>query len=90
MKHYKTVAVPATTRQQLTVMTCDCCKNMIVKKDSWSEEGVLVQYKTGNNYPEGGSGDITSVDICPACFKEKLRPWLESQGCKFHTEEWDW
>ena len=92
MKHYKTVIVPAvkeTTNQVLEKTTCDLCGSSIVQ-ERFSEEQVLVQYKTGDSYPEIGSGEVTGVDICPSCFKEKITPWLESQGCSLHTVEWEW
>jgi len=93
MKHYKTVVVPATeetTEQKIDKITCDLCKKVIEKDSKFSEEKVTIQYKTGNSFPEGGSGDVTGVDMCPACFEEKLKPWLESHGCELHTVEWDW
>ncbi len=30
------------------------------------------------------------VDLCPECFKERLLPWLDSQGAKARIEDWDW
>ena len=46
--------------------------------------------KTGSNYPEGGSGEETTIDICPDCFKDKLIPWVESFGGKPTVKEWNW
>ena len=93
MKHFKTVVVPAkaeTTKQELDKTTCDIC-GLVIETEQFSEEKVTVQYKTGNSYyPEGGSGEVEGVDMCPNCWKEKLVPWLRAQGCDIHTVEWDW
>jgi len=92
MKHYKKVVIPATkeaTKLELEKTTCDLCGE-VIKQEMFSEEKVYVQYKTGASCPEGGSGEITGVDMCSTCFNEKLTPWLKQQGCELHTVEWDW
>ena len=69
---------------------------MTSKSDGdWSKElhyevkETEIRLKTGSNYPEGGSGEETTIDICPECFTEKLIPWVKSQGggicCHSHT-----
>lgn len=80
-------------------ITCDICKRE-AKKGSWNEGGVYeineteievtVRQKEGTNYPEGGQGFEMVVDLCPVCFKEKLVPWLESQGAVIEEKPWDW
>jgi hypothetical protein len=30
------------------------------------------------------------VDICPDCFIDKVKPWVESQGIEFREEEIDY
>lgn len=35
-----------------------------------------VSYITGHSYPDGGSGEIQSVDICPKCFSERVVPFF--------------
>ena len=89
MKHYDSVIVPETTRLKLQKITCDMCGDEI-KKGRFSEEEVTIQHKTGKSYPEGGSGEITGIDMCPECFVNKLTSWLESQGCSLHTTPWEW
>jgi hypothetical protein len=50
-----------------------------------------VNIRTGNGYPDGGSGVESTVDICPNCFREKLIPWVESHGVsKIEEKEWDY
>lgn len=90
MKHTKTVEVPATTREIVSYVTCDLCGEKIEGRDTYDVNEVEIRYKTGRNYPEGGSGDETSVDMCGKCFEEKLVPWLRSQGVEPRTEDWSW
>lgn len=90
MKHMKTVAVPATTREVVDFVTCDLCGAKIDTRDNYEVNEVEVHHKTGSSYPEGGSGEDVSVDMCGKCFDEKLVPWLRSQGVEPRTEEWDW
>lgn len=51
---------------------------------------ITVRYRDGVNYPECGDGSLYDIDICPKCFKEKLIPWLESQGADIKQEKWGW
>lgn len=88
MKHMKTIDVPATTREVVAKVTCDLCATEITQKQFEVNE-VEVSLKQGSNYPEGGSGDTTSFDLCSKCFAEKLIPWLRAQGAEPATKEWD-
>lgn len=89
MKHYESIEVPAKTEQRLYKTTCDVCGDEI-KEERYSAEEVTVKRRTGCSYPDGGSGQEVSVDMCGKCFDEKLVPWLESQGVKPKTEDWEW
>ena len=89
MKHMKTVSVPASTREIVEFVSCDLCGAKIKSKDFDVDE-VEVRHKTGCSYPEGGSGEEVSVDMCGKCFDGKLVPWLRSQGVEPNTREWDW
>ena len=82
----------------LVETTCDLC-DKVAKEGHWesssyevneTEIEVTVRQKDGHSFPEGGSGEEYVVDMCPGCFKEKLIPWLESQGCKAKIKEWLW
>jgi len=87
MKHMKTEVVPAATREVVDRVTCDLCGSDIVSGNYDADE-VVVAHKTGNNYPESGSGKETSVDLCGKCFQGKLVPWLRSQGAEPRSVEW--
>jgi hypothetical protein len=89
MEHTKEIAVPATTRVIVDFVTCDICGAKIWEP-GYEVNEVEVRHKTGANYPEGGSGEETSVDICGECFDKKLLPWLRSQGAEPRTEDWEW
>ena len=99
MRTFETVNVPATTRQHCIKRTCDLC-GMEAKPDDWTDGSgytineteieVTVRHKDGSSYPDGGSGTETVIDLCPICFKQKLIPWLQSQGAKIESKEWEW
>ena len=79
-----------TTRVVVSEHTyCDWCSNEIKEGPFETIEG-LVMLKMGTNYPEGGSTTTIKADLCENCFKCKLVPFLESNGCKVRTEESDW
>ncbi len=98
-KVYADKIVPEYVNRYLKARKCDLCG---VESDSecWEAEScyhvneteirVEVRQKEGSNYPEGGSGTAYEVDLCPKCFKERLVPWLKSQGADINEEEWDW
>lgn len=93
MKIYKTINVPATQRTTLARITCDLCaktSNADWDEDTYEVLETEVRCKTGNEYPEGGSGTEVTIDICPACFTEKLVPWVKEQGGEPTTKDWDW
>lgn len=100
MKTYERV-IHSYERDVLRERKCDLCgalsKNEITH--DWSgacyeinetEVTVTIKHKKGENYPEGGSGTECEVDLCPNCFKNKLIPWLNSQGANIKEKEWNW
>jgi len=89
MKHTKQVEVPAKTETQVSYVTCDLCGSKITHI-SYTVDEVTIKYRTGDSYPDGGSGEETSVDMCGLCFETKLVPWLRSQGAEPMTNKWDW
>ena len=89
MKHIKTLEVPATTREIVEFVSCDLC-NAKIERTGYNVDNVEIRRKTGVNYPEGGSGKETVVDMCGKCFNEKLVPWLCSQGAEPRDEDWEW
>ena len=98
MRHYIKKVVPAKEVEEHTKTTCDLCGKEAMRGD-WesssyevneTEIEVTVRQKDGRCYPSGGGGTQYQVDMCPDCFKNKLIPWLESQGCKAEQKDWDY
>lgn len=82
--------------ERLIKTTCDIC-GAIAKYGEWSssvwevnetEIKITIHKKDGEAYPEFGDGCETTIDICPECFKNKLIPWLQSQGADIEEKEW--
>lgn len=93
MRHYIEIKVPETIRKHLQYVECDLCKRQHTnewKSDSYDQIDIDINMRTGWSCPDGGSGENTSFDICPECFKNKLIPWMKSQGAEPTVEEWDW
>ena len=85
-------------KQRLEKMICDLCSKESIgagwKNSIWSinetEIEITVRQTEGTNYPEGGFGTEYIIDLCPECFKNRLVPWLKSEGAKVEEKEWDW
>jgi len=78
---------------RLVSVKCDICGD--ITKNDWKEScydafDYSFWAKTGSNYPEGGSGEEVSIDICPKCIIGKLIPWVKSFGGEPTIKEWDW
>ena len=98
MRIYEEKTRPALKEKVCVRRRCDLC-GLESKSADWlcgayeiaeSEVKVSVTQRTGESYPEGGVGTEFEVDICPQCFKDKLVPWLKSQGANVVEQEWDW
>ena len=98
MRHYIEKMEPERKVKVLEKTTCDLCGE-IAKKGYWESSiweinetriEVKVRQQDGVSYPESGNGTEYIVDMCPNCFKTKLIPWLEAQGCSAKREEWSW
>ena len=89
MKHKKTIEVPAVAAHTRVVdgdTTCDLCGKVIVEM-VYERKEVTIESQVGEVYPEGGSYESTTVDVCVECFDTKVVPWLQSQGAKMRKEE---
>jgi hypothetical protein len=86
MKHYETVQIPARTEQKEVSTTCDLCKKEI---DYW-EGNVDMECKKGSYYPEGGSGILTTFDVCGQCWKDLVVPIMAAAGATPRTREVDY
>ena len=95
--------VKKTVTSEITVceeQCCDLCGTKASKPDHLWQGGtydideteieVTVRQKEGSSYPEGGVGTEIIIDLCPACFKNRLVPGLRSQGAKIEERDWDW
>jgi hypothetical protein len=79
--------------------SCDLC-GKTTNGDDWdkrnynvneTEISVTVKHRRGDSWgSDGGSGDEYDIDICPECFRDRLVPWLISQGAKIKPMGWDW
>lgn len=95
MEIYRDVEVPATTTKKLEAVVCDLCGQRGEGGD-WprtsgnDDQETEIYLKVGWSCPDGGSYEVTTLDMCPDCFRDRLVPWLNSQGAKVRTEDRDW
>ena len=93
MKHIKTVTKKS-TYEVVDSVVCDICKKTY--NDSWNKSSdydvleVEIRMKTGSSYPESGSGEETTFDVCPDCFKNRVIPELQKFGAEPTVSEWDY
>lgn len=93
MKHYRDEYIPGRHRSICYKRTCDMCSKESADLDDWTQDKVYhleettIKLKRGDFYPEGGSGTLLEIDICPDCFLTKLIPWLQSQGVEAKEKE---
>jgi len=87
---------PASTYFVVIRMKCDLCGRESTKpaqgweENSFQVEEIEISHRSGEQYPESGSGDKIEIHLCPECFRNKLVPWLQSQGADVKYEEWDY
>lgn len=43
-------------------------------------EPVEIEYETGVRWPEGGTVQRMTIDMCPVCFRNKFLPWFKKEG----------
>ena len=67
---------------------CDKCGDKIsfANYDAFDFDFSL---KTGNSYPEGGSGEKQEMDLCHTC-ANKLMELLKLNGYRINTSDWDY
>lgn len=87
------------TYDAVVEVRCDLCGKQAPRpgdRSPWVAESgsrhddPVVELKTGRSWPNEGFGETVKVDICPACFRDRLIPWLREQGAEPRTEEWSW
>ena len=79
MKTFETIVIPARTDKRCTKIVCDLCGKEIVH-EAYDVDAVKIEYEKGCRYMECGTVEVMSFDMCSDCFKNKLAPWMESQG----------
>ncbi len=99
MKIFENKIIPQSTIKQCVLKKCDLCGTESKRGSSWNggyyeiaETRIYTEVfcSVGDSYSDGGgNGTKHEVDICPKCFKDKLIPWLKSQGANINEEEWD-
>jgi hypothetical protein len=70
---------------------CDWCKKEIPDPrytHNYEVNDFELSWRTGESYPECGSGEIKKVELCDDC-KEKLFNWLKENGCEIQEGEWE-
>lgn len=77
-------------------LVCDLCKCEAPdsERETWGEDSfkvaeTTISLKEGSSYPEGGMGELLKFDICPDCFRDRLVPWMKSQGAEPTETDWD-
>ena len=88
MKHYEEVIE---TRRKLMNTTCDICDRDVQwdRKNFSDISETKIYLRTGNTWPEGGSGTTKLIDTCEDCFETKIIPALRKAGIFLREEEWD-
>lgn len=102
MKHERTVSKTQEVSEVVSV-ECDFCGSHRPPFGRWPADRSTAKYEDGNYYreeadrlrlsrgthfPEGGSGEAWDLDICPACFEQKILPLaLEDRRA---PRDWDW
>lgn len=56
---------------------------------AWDEGRTEIVMARGTFYPENSFGERCKINLCPVCFKEKLIPFLESEGAKIKMIDWN-
>lgn len=91
MKKYETRTITR-TETYIEEIVCDLCNKPLDWNDifPYGVNETEISMKEGTSYPEGGNGTEIEIDICTTCFKDKLIPWLKSQGVPIKWQKWSW
>lgn len=90
MKHKRTVEVPAKRETVVDRVTCDLCGGPVQPSPlSFDVSYTAVYFRSGEQYPEGGSGTQVEFDLCGSCFDGKLVPWMKGQGATPAVTDWE-
>ena len=67
---------------------CDKCNNKIERESSFDVFECKLEQRTGEHYPEGGSGEKDKMDLCQKCAKDCIK-LLTDNGYRISHSEWD-
>ena len=89
------VTIPTKTVQQQVGLECDHCHARSEGARDWGTHSydvkeLTLKFRSGEQYPEGGWGTETTIDLCPACWMDWLAPLLTSHGVTGRTVPWEW
>ncbi len=104
-ERYKIVEIPATparTERRLECVICDICGKESGENEEWPDDSgdemggctyIKTRVKLVRTWSPGWNDPdhhmATRFDLCPACFKNKLMPWLAGQGVAMPAEKWE-
>jgi hypothetical protein len=87
----ETVDVPASTQQIVKHVTCDMCGEEFPQArpgyfyvewgnifDSVGSTGIMIEDFTEDGYEDGYQ--TRYYHVCPTCFRDRVEPWLQSEG----------
>lgn len=87
MEHRRTDEVPATTCEVLDYLTCDLCGARSAYGAQWDgraplrSAGTALYVEWGGGTRDGsGFSNRLECHVCPDCMRERVFPWLRSQG----------
>lgn len=97
MRHMRTVLIVEHEEQVFDRLTCDLCGAESNSDENWSQDAYAaattsIHMEERQTNRAGGSGYSTETmfHLCPACFRDKLKPWLEAQGARATESRADW
>ena len=82
------VTEPPRTNNAVDTVICDVCHQCIKAPDRHQVRETEVRLNEGERYGNDGFGIETLIDICVDCFRNKLIPWVQSQGGVPTKTEW--
>ena len=97
MKITEKRTLPAHEYNHLVAVVCDLCKTKYTDRaTNWGEKSPsrtldtkVYSAEESHDRDGGGYRKLFWFDICPACFRDRLVPWMKSQGAEPTIEETD-
>lgn len=76
-------------RNVVTRVICDKCGKPVTSSKNYNAyDSGWFECKTGSMFPEGGSGDLYTLDLCEDCSRN-LCSFLKENGYNVNHGEWD-